>query len=44
MLLTMFNGKYRGYWYQDGYIRTSASEFNLTNCGDPMVHLTNDAI
>ena len=43
-LLTMVNGNFRGYWYQDGYIRTSSNEFNLQDCSDPMIHLTNDAI
>lgn len=33
-----------GYWYQDGYIRTSSSEFTLKNLESKMIHLTNDAV
>jgi hypothetical protein len=44
MLISCINGIYRGYWYQEGYIRTSSTEFTLQDCSDPMVHLTNDAI
>ncbi len=33
----------KGYWYEQGYIRTSSSEFTLGNA-DPFVHLTNDAV
>ena len=44
MLITSTNGIIRGYWYQEGYIRTSGREFNLYDVGDPFVHLTNDAI
>ena len=44
MLVTSINGIFRAFWYQEGYIRTSSYEFNLDDCGDPMVHLTNDAI
>ena len=29
MLITINNGKLRGYWYQDGYIRTSSSIWSL---------------
>ena len=44
MLLTCINGIIRGYWYQEGYIRTSGSIFNLQDVSDVYVHLTNDAI
>ena len=43
-LVTCFNGVYRAYWYQEGYIRTSSSIFNLKNMKDTVVHLTNDAV
>lgn len=33
----------KGYFYRDGYVRTTSSEYNLkTNCGK--IHLTNDAV
>ena len=33
-----------GYWYQEGYLRTSSKEFNLKNIANKQIHLTNDAI
>ena len=44
MLLTCTNGSIKGYWYDEGYIRTSSFEYSLKYCKDPLVHLTNDAI
>lgn len=44
MLLTTTNGRMKGYWYQEGYVRTSSSYFNLSELDDPMIHLTNDAV
>lgn len=32
------------YFFKEGYLRTSAFEYKLDNCKDPMVHLTNNAI
>ncbi len=29
MLLTIVNGKIRGYWYQEGYVRTSSYFWNI---------------
>lgn len=43
MLLTNFNRNFRGYWYKEGYIRTSAKEFSLKQ-NNKAIHLTNDAI
>lgn len=43
-LLTSQNGIQKGYWFEEGYIRTSSSVFSLKNLGNKMVHLTNDAI
>ena len=41
--MTCVNGVMKGYWYQDGYLRTTSSEYNLSNnCGK--IHLTNDAV
>jgi hypothetical protein len=44
MLLTGTNGRLKGYWYQEGYVRTSSSFFDLNELDDPMIHLTNDAV
>lgn len=33
-----------GYWYQEGYFRTSSKEFTLKNISNKQIHLTNDAI
>ena len=44
MLICCINGNIKGYWYEEGYIRTSSSEFNTKASKDPIIHLTNDAI
>lgn len=44
MLLTVNNKKLRGYWYQDGYIRTASYQWSLEDIADNEIHLTNDAI
>jgi len=44
MLVTSVNGVLKGYFYDEGYIRTSSVLFNLNNIQNKMVHLTNDAI
>ena len=43
-LMTCINGIFKLYWYEEGYIRTSSSEFNMKFNRDPLIHLTNDAI
>lgn len=43
-LVTCINKSLKGYFYEDGYIRTSSKEFDLDNLDDKFVHLTNDAI
>lgn len=43
-MLTSVNGITKGYFYEDGYIRTSCKEFNLDNLSNRFVHLTNDAV
>jgi hypothetical protein len=43
-LVTSINKTLKGYFYEDGYIRTSSREFDLTDLSDKFVHLTNDAI
>jgi tubulin--tyrosine ligase len=42
--MTSVNGSLKGYFYEDGYIRTSCKEFNHDDISDKFVHLTNDAI
>ena len=44
ILITSHNGYLKGYWYEEGYIRTSSTEFSLKNTFDPFIHLTNDAV
>jgi len=44
MLLTSLNGKFKGYWYNEGYIRTSSIRFDINNLKNIYIHLTNDAI
>ena len=34
----------KGYFYEDGYIRTSCVEFDLDNLDNRFIHLTNDAV
>jgi hypothetical protein len=43
-LLTSFNGVLAGYFYSEGYLRTSCKEFTTKNITNSFVHLTNDAI
>jgi hypothetical protein len=43
MLNTVY-GEMKGYFYEDGYIRTSSKEFSLSNLQNKFIHLTNDAI
>lgn len=43
MLITSVNGLIKGYWYSEGYVRTTSSEYTLDFNGSS-VHLTNDAI
>lgn len=43
MLVTHY-GVMRGYFFEDGYLRTSSKEFTLENFNNKFIHLTNDAI
>ena len=43
-MISTNNQKIRGYWYQDGYVRTSSYLWNLDDITDQEIHLTNDAI
>ena len=42
--MVTINGNLQGYWYTDGYLRTSSREFTLKNVNNRFVHLTNDAV
>jgi hypothetical protein len=44
MMITCVNGNFRGYWYAEGYIRTTSYEYSVANCKNSLVHLTNDAV
>ena len=43
-LITSINGIVQGYFYTDGYIRTSSFEYSLKDINNNFIHLTNDAI
>ena len=43
-MLTSTGGSLRGYFFEDGYVRTSCKEFTLEDVADKFVHLTNAAI
>eukprot|EP00347_Sterkiella_histriomuscorum_P001871 403370356 len=43
-LFTSVNGNQKGYFYNDGYIRTSCKEYNTNNLANKFIHLTNDAV
>lgn len=43
-MLTSVYGKLKGYFYEDGYLRTSSKEFSMINLKNKFIHLTNDAI
>ena len=34
----------RGYFYEEGYLRTSSKDFNLEKVENRLIHLTNDAV
>ncbi len=43
-LVTCVNGNNKGYFYEEGYLRTSSREFSIKDLANKLVHLTNDAI
>jgi hypothetical protein len=43
-LFSSIAGVQKGYFYNDGYIRTSCKEYNTNNLTNKFIHLTNDAI
>ena len=42
--MTCVNGNLQGYFYQDGYLRTTCREYNIKNVQNRFIHLTNDAV
>lgn len=44
VLVTCINNNIQGYFYKEGYLRTSCQEFSIENISDKFIHLTNDAI
>lgn len=43
--MTCYNEGYtKGFYYNEGYLRTSCKEFTLDNLENTMIHLTNDAV
>lgn len=44
ILITTYNGCVKGYWFEEGYIRTASEEYTLEDVSNKLVHLTNDAI
>jgi Tubulin-tyrosine ligase family len=43
MMITSNFGRYKAYWYNEGYVRTSSFEYSLKST-QRMLHLTNDAV
>ena len=44
-LTVTVNGNFQGYWYTEGYLRTTCREYNTKNPEkNRLIHLTNDAI
>lgn len=43
-MITGINGVIQGYYYPEGYLRTSSREFSLKHVNDKFTHLTNDAV
>ena len=37
-------GCLRGYFYEEGYLRTSCKEFSIKKIDSRFIHLTNDAV
>jgi hypothetical protein len=43
-MMTSINGIIQGYFYEDGYLRTTSTEYSTSDIGNPYIHLTNDAV
>lgn len=42
-MINCSNGYFKGYWFNEGYVRTTSSEYTLKQ-GTGNIHLTNDAV
>jgi len=42
--MTSVNGNIKVYVYDEGYLRTSSSEYTLNDLSNKFIHLTNDAV
>lgn len=42
-MINCSNGMMKGYWFRDGYIRTTSTEYTLKQSSGN-IHLTNDSI
>ena len=43
-MLTLINGKLKGFTYDNGYLRTSSRTFVNNDLSNRLIHLTNDAV
>ncbi len=43
-MMTSIGGTVKGYFYEEGYLRTSCKEYTLKNLSKKTIHLTNDAV
>ena len=43
-MLASVNGRLKGFYYEDGYIRTSSFFYTQRHLSNKYIHLTNDAI
>ena len=43
-LITIINNNIQGYFYKEGYLRTSCFKFSMNDIHDKFIHLTNDAV
>jgi hypothetical protein len=43
-MITSINNIIQGFFFQDGYLRTTSHEFSMENLSNNFIHLTNDAI
>lgn len=42
-MINCCNGRIKGYWYRQGYVRTTSTEYTL-KASNGAIHLTNDAV
>ena len=44
MMASCMFGRFRLYWFGEGYLRTSSAEYDIEEITDEIMHLTNDAV